>query len=104
MKARNSTPPRGAFLYVVENFQKSLNFCLDIYYIMPRHKREVINMSPRTGRPIMGEERKDKQIALRVTETTKRKFQECSIITGKTQTNLLEEMVDELHDKLTKKE
>lgn len=30
-KARNSTPPRGAFLYVVENFQKSLNFCLDIY-------------------------------------------------------------------------
>ncbi len=60
-------------------------------------------MSPRTGRPIMGEEPKNKQIALRVTETTKRKFQECSEITGKTQTNLLEEMVDELHDKLTEK-
>lgn len=60
-------------------------------------------MSPRTGRPIMGEEPKNKQIALRVTETTKRKFHECSVLTGKTQTNLLEEMVDNLHDKLTKK-
>ena len=59
-------------------------------------------MSPKTGRPIMGVEPKNKQIALRVTETTK-KFQECSEITGKTQTNLLEEMVDELHDKLTEK-
>lgn len=60
-------------------------------------------MSPKTGRPIMGEEPKNKQIALRVTETTKTKFQECSVLTGKTQTSLLEEMVDELHDKLTKK-
>lgn len=61
-------------------------------------------MSPRTGRPIMGKEPKNEQIALRVTKTTKKKFQQCSEITGKTQTNLLEEMVDELHDKLTKKE
>lgn len=61
-------------------------------------------MSPRTGRPIAGNEPKDQQIALRVTKTTKRKFKECSVITGKTQTNLLEEMVDDLHGKLTKKE
>lgn len=60
-------------------------------------------MSPKTGRPIVGKEPKNKQIALRATETTKQKFQECSVITGKTQTDLLEEMVDDLHDRLTKK-
>ncbi len=60
-------------------------------------------MSPRTGRPIVGDEPKDKQIALRATATTVRKFTECSKITGKTKTDLLEKMVDELHDSLTKK-
>lgn len=60
-------------------------------------------MSPRTGRPIVGTEPKNRQVALRATETTVRKFQECSEITGKTKTELLEEMVSELHDKLTKK-
>ena len=60
-------------------------------------------MSPRTGRPIVGDETKNKQIALRATETTVRKFQECSNITGKTKTELLEEMVDDLHGKLKKK-
>lgn len=59
-------------------------------------------MSPRTGRPIVGDEPKDKQIALRATATTVRKFTECSQITGKTKTDLLEEMVNELHDSLTK--
>lgn len=61
-------------------------------------------MSPRTGRPIAGNEPKDKQIALRATKTTVQKFQECSDITGKTKTDLLEEMVSNLHRELTKKE
>lgn len=61
-------------------------------------------MSPRTGRPIIGDEPKNEQIALRVTKTTKMKFQKCSEITGKTKTNLLEEMVTNLYDRLTKKE
>ncbi len=60
-------------------------------------------MSPRTGRPIVGTEPKNKQIALRATETTVRKFDECSKITGKTKTDLLEEMVNELHERLTTK-
>lgn len=64
---------------------------------------EVIKMSPRTGRPIIGDEPKNQQIALRVTATTKKKFQKCSEVTGKTQTNLLEEMVDNLYDRLIKK-
>lgn len=57
-------------------------------------------MSPKTGRPIVGEEPKNKQIALRATESTVRKFQECADITGKTKTELLENMVDELHRRL----
>lgn len=60
-------------------------------------------MSPKIGRPIVGDEPKNKQIALRATETTVKKFSECSRITGKTKTDLLEEMVNELHDGLTKK-
>ena len=60
-------------------------------------------MSPRTGRPIVGSEPKNKQIALRATETTVRKFQECAEITGRTKTELLAQMVDELHERLTKK-
>ena len=62
-----------------------------------------MNMSPRPGRPIVGNEPRNKRIALRATETTVKKFQECSEITKKTQTDLLEEMVNDLHDKLTKK-
>ena len=61
-------------------------------------------MSPRTGRPIVGNEPKNKRVSLRATETTIRKFQECSEITNKTQTDLLDQMVDDLHDRLTKKE
>lgn len=60
-------------------------------------------MSPRTGRPIVGSEPKNKQIALRATETTVKKFSECSKMTGKTKTDLLEEMVNELYDRLTEK-
>lgn len=60
-------------------------------------------MSPKTGRPIVGDEPKDKQIALRATATTVRKFNECAEITGKTKTTLLEEMVSDLHKNLTKK-
>lgn len=58
-------------------------------------------MSPKTGRPIVGKEPKNKQIALRATESTVKKFDDCSNMTGKTKTNLLEEMVDNLYDKLT---
>lgn len=60
-------------------------------------------MSPRTGRPIVGNEPKNKQISLRATETTVKKFSECSKITGKTKTDLLEEMVDNLYNELTEK-
>lgn len=59
-------------------------------------------MSRKVGRPIVGSEPKDKQIALRATETTVKKFDECSKATGKTKTDLLEEMVNDLHNKVCK--
>lgn len=59
-------------------------------------------MTPRTGRPIVGAEPKDKQIALRATASTVKKFDECAKATGKTKTDLLEEMVNELHKKVCK--
>ena len=60
-------------------------------------------MSPRTGRPIVGKEPKDKQIALRATATTVEKFTECSRITSRTTPDLLKEWVNELYDNLTQK-
>lgn len=60
-------------------------------------------MSPKTGRPIVGAEPKNRQIALRATESTCKKFTECAQITGKTKTDLLEEMVNALYEKLAQK-
>lgn len=59
-------------------------------------------MTPKTGRPIVGSEPKNKQIALRATESMVKKFQECSEITGKTKTDLLEDMINDLYERLTK--
>lgn len=59
-------------------------------------------MSPKTGRPIVGDEPKDKRVSLRATESTINKFKECAKITGKRQTDLLEEMVNDLYDRLKK--
>jgi len=60
-------------------------------------------MAPRTGRPIAGKEKKDAQIAFRVTPETASKFNECSQITGKTKIQLFQEMVDSLYKRLTQK-
>lgn len=58
-------------------------------------------MSTKFGRPIVGDEPKDKRVSLRATKSTVEKFSKCSKLTGKTQTTLLEEMVDRLHHELT---
>lgn len=59
-------------------------------------------MTPRTGRPIVGSEPKNKQIALRATESMVKKFQKCAEMTGKTKTDLLENMINDLYERLTK--
>ena len=60
-------------------------------------------MSPKTGRPIVGDEPKNKQIALRATETTVKRFRVCARLSGMTQTDLLESMVNRLYDELADK-
>jgi len=52
------------------------------------------------GRPITGEEPKSKRISLRATDTTVRKFDECSVKLQKTKTDLLEEMVENLYNEV----
>lgn len=59
-------------------------------------------LNPKKGRPIVGDEPKDKSISLRATQTTVKKFSECAEATGKTKTDLLEQMVDDLHKKVCK--
>lgn len=60
-------------------------------------------MAPKTGRPIAGKERKDAQIAFRVTPEMAAKFNECSQLSGKSKIQLFQEMVDSLYQRLTKK-
>ena len=59
-------------------------------------------MTPRTGRPIVGSEPKNKQIALRATESMVKKFQKCAEMTGKTKTDLLEDMINDLYERMAK--
>lgn len=59
-------------------------------------------MSPKMGRPIVGDEPKNKQIAMRVSQKTVEKFQKCSELLGKTKVKMFEDMVNELYDRLTK--
>lgn len=60
-------------------------------------------MSPRMGRPIAGSEPKNRQIALRANRNDGEKVSEVRGNYGKDKTELLEKMVDELHERLTKK-
>jgi len=60
-------------------------------------------MSPRTGRPIAGESKKDRQIGFRVSAETLEKLDVCVKISGKTKIQLFQEMVDSLYERLTKK-
>lgn len=59
-------------------------------------------MSPRTGRPIAGKTKKDRQIAFRVSEETVKKFDTCAKLSGKPKVLLFQEMVDSLYERLKK--
>lgn len=59
-------------------------------------------MSPKTGRPILGDSRKDMQIGFRVSRRTVEQFEQCQKLSGKTKVELFETMVGELYQKLTK--
>ena len=59
-------------------------------------------MSPKMGRPLIGEIPKNKHLGVRVSQETVDKFQKCAELLGKTKVNLFEDMVDELYERLTK--
>ena len=60
--------------------------------------RDIITSNgKKMGRPVVGDEAKDKRISLRSTKTTFDKFQKCSDYLKKSKTDLLEEMVDNLY-------
>ncbi len=71
-------------------------------HVLPRMSREDViiieNGKKKMGRPIAGDEAKNKRISLRATETTFDKFQKCSDCLKKSKTDLLEEMVDNLYN------
>lgn len=59
-------------------------------------------MPKKMGRPIVGEEPKDKRISMRVSLSTVDKLEKCSEISGKTKVSLIEDMISDLYDRLTK--
>ncbi len=60
-------------------------------------------MSPRTGRPIKGEERKDINLQLRITKATNDKLFYCSEKLNISRTEVIEQGIDIIYDDLTKK-
>lgn len=78
---------------------------------MPKHmlfclclsESEVILVVPRSGRPVMGETRKDAQIGFRVRKDIVERFEACSRLSGKSKVDLFEEMVNDLYERLSNK-
>ena len=60
-------------------------------------------MSPRTGRPIKGNERKDISLQMRISKSTNDKLQYCSETLEKSRTEVVEQGIDIIYDKLKKK-
>ncbi len=60
-------------------------------------------MSPRTGRPLKGDEKKDVSLQLRITKTTNERLQYCSETLNKSRTEVIEQGVDMIYDDLKKK-
>jgi hypothetical protein len=59
-------------------------------------------MSPRTGRPIKGEQRKSVSLQLRISENTSEQLQECSELLGISRTEVIEQGIDIVHRELKK--
>ena len=59
-------------------------------------------MSPRTGRPIKGEERKDINLQLRITKTTNDRLLYCSEKLHTSRTEVIEQGIDIIYNDLKK--
>lgn len=60
-------------------------------------------MSPRTGRPLKGEEKKNVSLQLRISESTAKKLKECSEVLGISRTEVVEQGIDLIHQNKVKK-
>lgn len=59
-------------------------------------------MSPRTGRPIKGAQKKDVSLQLRITKDTDLKLKECAEILGLSRTEVIEIGIDNLYESVQK--
>lgn len=63
---------------------------------------EVMNMSPRTGRPPKGEKSKNVSLQLRITEKTAAELKECAQILGISRTEVIEKGIKKIHSEVAK--
>ncbi len=61
-------------------------------------------MSPRTGRPLKGEARKNTSLQLRISEKTAIELKECSELLGISRTEVIEKGVELIHRQAFPKE
>jgi hypothetical protein len=60
-------------------------------------------MSPRTGRPIKGTQKKDVSLQLRISKNTDEKLRECANSMGISRTEVIELGIDKLYEDVSKK-
>lgn len=60
-------------------------------------------MSPRTGRPIKGAQKKDVSLQLRISKDTDEKLRECANSMGISRTEVIELGIDKLYEDVSKK-
>lgn len=60
-------------------------------------------MSPRTGRPIKGTQKKDISLQLRISKDTDAKLRECADSMGISRTEVIELGIDRLYEDVTRK-
>lgn len=59
-------------------------------------------MPKKIGRPIMGDQKKDRVLSFRVTDDTYNRLNECAQILGCSKVVFLEDMVNSLYQRVTK--
>ena len=60
-------------------------------------------MSPRTGRPIKGTQKKDVSLQLRISKDTDAKLRECADFMGLSRTEVIELGIDKLYESVSTK-
>lgn len=86
----------------MENLEKVIDFCHGIKYTFVMAKKRGDIMSPRTGRPLTGESKKDIKLQIRVDKTTMEIIDSLAKELNTTRTGVILKGIDlvrELHKK-----